>query len=135
MKARISVFSNIYNDMTLSQLVSHIIKLEDGYFLDYDDEDSMVTEFIECAENYVTDEDLEYLQNNHDEVKTALIEAREFINKENFDDFVDESANFMRDTWEADFSDYANNPVFGEAKERAFKEAVKLLYNNYCVNS
>lgn len=132
MKVKLFAFSTEYVDMTLEEFVNHIIKIEDGYFLDYDDTDAMVAEFIACADNYTTTEEYEYLENNPEEVKLALLEAKDFINHQNFDDYVKDSATFMRESWQEDFMDESNYPVFGEAKKEGFKEAIKLLYNKYC---
>lgn len=132
MQVRLSVFSDNYVDMTLEEFVNHIIKFEDGYFLDYEDLDSMYDEFIACAESYTTSEEFEYLENNPDEIKSILIDARDFINNQNRSDYIKDSAQFMRDAWLEDFMDQSNYPVFGKAKKEGFKEAVKLLYNKYC---
>lgn len=135
MQVRLSVFSDNYVDMTLEEFVNHIIKFEDGYFLDYEDLDSMYNEFISCAESYTTSEEFEYLENNPDEIKSILIDARDFINNQNLSDYIKDSAQFMRDAWLEDFIDQSNYPVFGKAKKEGFKEAVKLLYNKYCNES
>ena len=135
MQFRLSVFSDNYVDITLEEFVIHIIKVEDGYFLDYEDLDSMYDEFIACAESYTTSEEFEYLEDNPDEIKSILIDARDFINNQNRSDYIKDSAQFMRDAWLEDFMDQRNYPVFGKAKEEGFKEAVKLLYNKYCNES
>lgn len=135
MKAKLFAFNTEYVDMTLEEFVNHVIKNEDGYFLDYGDEDSMVAEFLACAEAYTTEDEYNYLEDNPDEVKAVLLEARDFINKQNFDDYVKDSAQFMREAWLEDFMDESNYPVFGKVKEEGFAKAIELLYNKYCNES
>ena len=135
MQVRIAPFTDEYIDMSLEELITYVINDEDGYFLDYSDPEDMCDEFLASAENYISFEDSEELENNREEVITALVNARNKINDQNYADYVQDSAQFMRDTWLEDFMDQSNYPVFGDCKEKCFKDAIKLMYSKYCVNS
>lgn len=92
----------------------------------------MFDEFLGCAASYIDWTQEDELINHKEEIIQILIDERNRFNKENYKDFVECSANFMRDTWLEDFCEDCDYPLFGSIKAKAFRDAVKLLYTKYC---
>lgn len=132
MKVRKELFDHEYVEMSLEDCIETIIKYEDGYFLDYNDPEEIYNDFLGCASIYVDYDGQEELESNKKEVVGILLEQKERLNSENYNFFVEEGAQFLRDTWLDDFMDSSYHPVFGEAKEKAFVDTIKFLYEKYC---
>lgn len=134
MKVRMSLFANDCEDMSLEELINHILRKEDGWFLDQLESEELYEEFASYAYDYLADsEDVkEFNSIPKESVISALIDVRDFINEENYDEYVQTSAQFMEDVWREDFRDDNACPLFGDVKNKAFKDAIKLLYGKYC---
>lgn len=131
MKMNPNVFGKEMN-LSLSDCVKQIIFEESGYFLDYDNPQLMFDEFIGCAASYIDWTQEDELINHKEEIIQILIDERNRLNKENYKDFVECSADFMRNAWLEDFCEDCDYPIYGDIKAKAFKDAIKLLYNKYC---
>lgn len=132
MKVRPSLYNTETTEVTFDECIAYVVKQEEGYFLDYTDPKEMYNEFLACAEIYVDEEDYKILENSEEKVTSALLDLRAAMNKENYPHYVEEGAQFMVNAWHEDFEEYSYYPVFGDAREKAFLDTIKFLYDKYC---
>jgi hypothetical protein len=132
MKVRPGLYNTETTEVTFDECIAYVVKQEDGYFLDYTDPKEMYEEFLACSEIYVDEEDYKTLENSEEKVTSALLDLRAAMNKENYPRYVEEGAQFMVNAWHEDFEEYSYYPVFGDAREKAFLDTIKFLYDKYC---
>ncbi len=132
---KIGVFKTIResDELTIPELVRKVLN-DDDYFLDYTDKE-MFSEFCDYALGMAIDEDLAEaeLQEHKEEILQLLINERDRINQLNFDQHVEDLADFIETSYVEDFVDNCDVPIFGRAaKAKAFCNAIATLFNKYC---
>lgn len=132
MKVRPGLYNTNTVEVTFDECIAYVVKQEDGYFLDYANPKEMYEEFLECSAIYVDEEDYKTLENSEEKVTSALLDLRAAMNKENYPRYVEDGAQFMVNAWHEDFEEYSYYPVFGDAREKAFLDTIKFLYDKYC---
>lgn len=116
-------------EVSAKELVADVLQ-EDGYYiLSEDNDDDMFDTFVDCYNGDIAPEELSA---NREEILSILKHEQLLYNENNYDDCVEEAAEFIVDMFADGFWEDCINIVYGEARADVFKDAIKSLYKQLC---
>lgn len=116
-------------EVSAKELVAEVLQGDGYYILSEDNDDDMFETFVDCYDGIIDPEDL---RANREEILDILKHEQLLYNENNYEDCVQEAADFIVDAFSDGFWDSCDNIVYGEARSTLFGDAIKLLYKQIC---